>query len=80
MSLFRKNRIERRKGPIKTISSIHQTKGFGVIVRTVARKQKIAELDRSTNIDRPLVCHVKDTNSSSSLKVLGELNKASSIF
>ena len=72
---------ERLKRLIKSI----KPKGFGVIIRTVAENKKVAELDRDlqNSLDR-WVAMCKKIRSSKlqqrPLKVLSELNRASSIL
>ena len=69
---------ERLKRLVKSIAP----KGFGVIIRTVAKGQKVAELDRDLqNLYRKWedVCK-RIPNSHTPSKLLGEMNKASSIL
>ena len=72
---------ERLKRLVKSI----KPKGFGVIIRTVAEGKKVAELDKDlqTSVERwVLMCKkIKDLKPQQSpIKVLSELNRASSIL
>ncbi|MBT8272977.1 MAG: Rne/Rng family ribonuclease, partial [Bacteroidia bacterium] len=70
-----KNRLKRL---VKSITP----KGFGVIVRTVAEGKKVAELDRDLQnlYDRWVAMSKKLHRARLPSKVLGEMNKASSIL
>ncbi|MBT8266395.1 MAG: ribonuclease E/G [Bacteroidia bacterium] len=70
-----KNRLKRL---VKSITP----KGFGVIVRTVAEGKKVAELDRDLQnlYDRWVAMSKKLHKAHLPSKVLGEMNKASSIL
>ena len=72
---------ERLKRLIKSI----KPKGFGVIIRTVAENKKVAELDKDlqNSLERWVVMCKKIRNSKAQqtpIKVLSELNRASSIL
>lgn len=73
-----KDEKERLKRLLKSITP----KGFGVIVRTVAEGKKVAELDRDLQnlYGRWTAMCKKLHNAHHPSKVLGELNKASSIL
>jgi ribonuclease G len=66
---------------IRLIKSI-KPKGFGVIVRTVAQNKKVADLhaDMSELVDRWEICYKTLKNAHAPKKVLGELNRTSSIL
>jgi ribonuclease G len=73
-----RNEKERLKRLLKSITP----KGFGVIVRTVAEGKKVAELDRDLQnlYGRWTAMCKKLQRASHPSKVLGEMNKASSIL
>ena len=66
---------------VRLIQSI-KPKGFGVIIRTVAQNKKVADLhaDMTGLTDRWKQCYDELKNAHAPKKVLGELNRTSSIL
>ena len=66
---------------VRLIKSI-RPKGFGVIIRTVAQDKKVADLhaDMSDLSERWTLCYKKLRNAHAPKKVLGELNRTSSLL
>ena len=82
VSVSQKIESREEKDRLKRLVQSIKPKGFGVIVRTVAEGKKVAELDKDlqTLMDRwSAMCRRLQTAHHPS-KVLGELNKASSIL
>ena len=82
VSVSQKIESREEKDRLKRLVQSIKPKGFGVIVRTVAEGKKVAELDKDlqTLMDRwSAMCRRLQTVHHPS-KVLGELNKASSIL
>lgn len=70
------------KERLKRLAKSIKPKGFGIILRTVAKGKKVAELDKDlqNSLKRwyALCNHIK--NAKPKTKILGELNRASSIL
>ena len=66
---------------VRLIKSI-KPKGFGVIIRTVAQDKKVADLHSDLNdlVSRWELCYKKLRSAHAPKKVLGELNRTSSIL
>jgi len=82
VSISQKIESKEEKDRLKRLVMSIKPKGFGVIVRTVAEGKKVAELDKDLQnlMDRwSIMCKRLQTAHHPS-KVLGELNKASSIL
>lgn len=82
VSVSQKIKSKEEKDRLKRLVQSIKPKGFGVIVRTVAEGKKVAELDKDLQnlMDRwSAMCKRLKTAHHPS-KVLGELNKASSIL
>ncbi|MEZ4854451.1 Rne/Rng family ribonuclease [Flavobacterium sp.] len=82
VSVSQKIESKEEKDRLKRLVKSIKPKGFGVIVRTVAEGKKVAELDKDLQnlVDRwSAMCKRLKTAHHPS-KVLGELNKASSIL
>ena len=77
-------RIEdtKEKDRLKRLAKSIRPKGFGIILRTVAKGKKVAELDRdlqnSMNRWKGMCARIANTNTPT--KILSELNRASSIL
>ncbi len=82
VSISQKIESKEEKTRLKRLVMSIRPKGFGVIVRTVAEGKLVAELDRDLQnlVDRWNVMCKKMPNASLPSKVLGEMNRASSIL
>lgn len=82
VSISQKIESKDEKTRLKRLVMSIRPKGFGVIVRTVAEGKLVAELDRDLQnlVDRWNVMCKKLHNASLPSKVLGEMNRASSIL
>ncbi|HEA29993.1 MAG TPA: ribonuclease E/G [Leeuwenhoekiella sp.] len=82
VSISQKIESKEEKTRLKRLVMSIRPKGFGVIVRTVAEGKLVAELDRDLQnlVDRWNVMCKKLPNASLPSKVLGEMNRASSIL
>lgn len=82
ISISQKIESREEKARLKRLVQSIRPKGFGVIVRTVAEGKKVAELDRDLqNLqDRWNAMCKKLHNAHLPSKVLGEMNRASSIL
>jgi len=82
ISISQKIETKAEKDRLKRLVKSITPKGFGVIVRTVAEGKKVAELDRDLqNLhDRWIAMSKKLHRAHHPSKVLGEMNKASSIL
>ena len=82
VSVSQKIESREEKDRLKRLVQSIKPKGFGVIVRTVAEGKKVAELDKDlqTLLDRWLSMSRRLQTAHHPSKVLGELNKASSIL
>ncbi len=82
ISISQKIEDRKEKERLKRLLKSITPKGFGVIVRTVAEGKKVAELDRDLQnlYDRWIAMCKKLHKASHPSKVLGEMNKASSIL
>jgi len=82
ISISQKIEDRAEKDRLKRLMKSITPKGFGVIVRTVAEGKKVAELDRDLQnlYDRWVVMCKKLHRAHHPTKVLGEMNKASSIL
>ena len=82
ISISQKIESSSEKDRLKRLVKSITPKGFGVIIRTVAQGQKVAELDRDLqNLYRKWedVCS-RIPSAQTPSKILGEMNKASSIL
>ena len=82
ISISQKIESKEEKDRLKRLVKSITPKGFGVIVRTVAEGKKVAELDRDLQnlLDRWKAMCKKLNKAHLPSKVLGEMNKASSIL
>jgi ribonuclease G len=82
ISISQKIESKEEKDRLKRLVKSITPKGFGVIVRTVAQGKKVAELDKDLHnlLDRWTAMCKKLQNAHHPSKVLGEMNKASSIL
>ncbi|MGJ8548179.1 Rne/Rng family ribonuclease [Winogradskyella wichelsiae] len=82
ISISQKIDSQEEKDRLKRLVKSITPKGFGVIIRTVAEGKKVAELDSDlhTLLDRWTAMCKKMYKSHHPTKVLGEMNKASSIL
>ena len=82
ISVSQKIESKEEKDRLKRLVQSIRPKGFGVIVRTVAEGKKVAELDKDlqTLIERWSSMSRRLQTAQHPSKVLGELNKASSIL
>ncbi len=82
ISISQKIESKEEKDRLKRLVRSITPKGFGVIVRTVAEGKKVAELDRDLQnlLDRWTAMCKKLYKAHHPSKVLGEMNKASSIL
>jgi ribonuclease G len=73
--------VDERERLIRLIKSI-KPKGFGVIVRTVAKNKKVADLHADMNdlVNRWELCYNELKNAHAPKKVLGELDRTSSLL
>ena len=74
--------VEKKKIRLKRLVKSITPKGFGVIIRTVAEGKKVAELDKDLQnlLGRWTAMCKKLHRAHHPSKVLGEMNKASSIL
>lgn len=72
----------KEKDRLKRLAKSIKPKGFGVILRTVAKGKKVAELDRDlqNSMDRWKSMCKRIANNNTPTKILSELNRASSIL
>ncbi|OUR91589.1 ribonuclease E/G [Flavobacteriales bacterium 34_180_T64] len=82
ISISQKIESKEEKDRLKRLVKSITPKGFGVIVRTVAEGKKVAELDRDLQnlLNRWTAMCKKINKAHLPSKVLGEMNKASSIL
>lgn len=82
VSISQKIESKEEKERLKRLVQSIKPKGFGVIVRTVAEGKKVAELDKDLQnlLDRWSAMCRKIPTAHHPSKVLGELNRASSIL
>ncbi len=82
ISISQKIEDKAEKDRLKRLVQSITPKGFGVIIRTVAEGKKVAELDKDLQnlLDRWTAMCKKLHKAHHPTKVLGELNKASSIL
>ena len=82
VSVSQKIESREEKDRLKRLVQSIKPKGFGVIVRTVAEGKKVAELDKDlqTLLERWMSMSRRLQTAPHPSKVLGELNKASSIL
>ena len=82
ISISQKIESKEEKDRLKRLVKSITPKGFGVIVRTVAEGKKVAELDKDLQnlYDRWVAMSKKLHKAHHPSKVLGEMNKASSIL
>ncbi len=82
ISISQKIEEKEEKDRLKRLVKSITPQGFGVIVRTVAKGKKVAELDKDlqNSLDRWSAMCKKLNRAHHPSKVLGEMNKASSIL
>ncbi len=82
ISVSQKIETKEEKDRLKRLVRSITPKGFGVIIRTVAEGKKVAELDKDLQnlLSRWTAMCKKLRNAKPPSKVLGEMNKASSIL
>ena len=82
VSISQKIRDNKEKARLKDILNDIKPKNFGVIIRTVAKNKKIEELDRDLKVlmDKWKKLHENLKNSAPPRRILGELNKTSSLL
>ncbi|MGB5941617.1 MAG: ribonuclease E/G [Leeuwenhoekiella sp.] len=82
ISISQKIESKEEKARLKRLVVSIRPKGFGVIVRTVAEGKLVADLDRDLQnlVDRWTAMCKKIKNAHMPSKVLGEMNRASSIL
>ena len=82
ISVSQKIETKEEKDRLKRLVRSITPKGFGVIIRTVAEGKKVAELDKDLQnlLSRWTAMCKKLRNAKPPSKVLGEINKASSIL
>lgn len=82
ISISQKIKSRKEKERLKRLVKSIKPKGFGVIIRTVAKGKKVAELDRDIQnlMDRWEDMSQKIKQASYPSKVLGELSRASSLL
>ena len=82
VSISQKIESKEEKDRLKRLLQSIKPKGFGVIVRTVAEGKKVAEIDKDLQnlTDKWLSMCKKIPTANHPSKVLGELNRASSIL
>ncbi|MFA7446581.1 MAG: ribonuclease E/G [Flavobacteriaceae bacterium] len=82
VSISQKIESKEEKDRLKRLVMSIKPKGFGVIVRTVAEGKKVAELDKDMQnlFDRWIAMCKRIPTAHHPSKVLGELNRASSIL
>lgn len=83
ISISQKIESEEEKDRLKRLIKSIRPKGFGVIVRTVAENKKVADIDQDIqNLMKrwSILCKKVSRTKKLPAKVLGELNKASSLL
>ncbi len=82
ISISQKIESKEEKARLKRLVQSIRPKGFGVIVRTVAQGVKVAELDKDLQnlVDKWATMSKKIQGAHHPSKVLGEMNRASSIL
>tara|TARA_R110002051_G_scaffold23983_4_gene59912 strand:- start:2067 stop:3605 length:1539 start_codon:yes stop_codon:yes gene_type:complete len=82
ISISQKIESKEEKARLKRLMQSIRPKGFGVIVRTVAEGKMVAELDKDLQnlVDRWTAMSKKLHNAHLPSKVLGEMNRASSML
>lgn len=82
ISISQKIESREEKARLKLLVQSIKPKGFGVIVRTVAQGVKVAELDKDLQnlVDRWSTMSEKIPGAHHPSKILGEMNRASSIL
>ncbi len=82
VSVSQKIKNSEEKDRLSRLIKSIKPKGFGVIVRTVAQNKKVADLhaDMSDLIDRWALCYDSLKNAHAPKKVLGELDRTSSLL
>ncbi|WP_035335437.1 ribonuclease E/G [Dokdonia sp. PRO95] len=82
ISISQKIESKEEKARLKRLVTSIRPKGFGVIVRTVAQGVKVAELDKDLQnlVDKWTTMSKKIPSAHHPSKVLGEMNRASSIL
>ncbi len=82
ISVSQKIEDPKEKERLKRLAKSIRPKGFGVILRTVAKDKKVAELDKDlqNSLDRWKKMCKQIANTNTPTKILSELNRASSIL
>ncbi|CAI8318132.1 MAG: Ribonuclease E [Flavobacterium sp. SCGC AAA160-P02] len=82
ISISQKIEDSKEKERLKRLAKSIRPKGFGVILRTVAKGKKVAELDKDlqNSLDRWKTMCKRIANTNTPTRVLSELNRASSIL
>ncbi|MCF6213849.1 MAG: Rne/Rng family ribonuclease [Flavobacteriaceae bacterium] len=82
VSVSQKIEDTKEKERLKRLAKSIKPKGFGIILRTVAKDKKVAELDKDleTSLKRWYAMCKEVTKAKHRAKVLSELNRASSIL
>lgn len=82
VSVSQKIADPKEKERLKKLAKSIKPKGFGLILRTVAEGKKVAELDKDlqNSLERWEVLCNSIANKNTPTKILGELNRASSIL
>ncbi|UYW00846.1 ribonuclease E/G [Flavobacterium agricola] len=82
VSVSQKIESKEEKERLKKLVQSIKPKGFGVIIRTVAERQKVAELEKDLQnlLDKWIAMCKRLPTAHHPSKILGELNKASSIL
>jgi ribonuclease G len=82
ISISQKIKNSAEKDRLKRLIESIKPKGFGVIIRTVAQDKKVADLhaDMTGLTDRWKLCYDELKNAHAPKKVLGEINRTSSLL
>ncbi|WP_445757691.1 Rne/Rng family ribonuclease [Polaribacter sp.] len=82
VSVSQKIENPEEKERLKRLAKSIKPKGFGVILRTVAEGKKVAELDKDlqNSLERWKTMCTRIANTNTPIKILSELNRASSIL
>ncbi len=82
ISISQKIKNSEEKDRLKRLIESIKPKGFGVIIRTVAQDKKVADLhaDMTGLTDRWKLCYDELKNAHAPKKVLGEINRTSSLL
>ncbi|MDB4533297.1 Rne/Rng family ribonuclease [Vicingaceae bacterium] len=82
ISISQKIKNSAEKDRLRRLIESIKPKGFGVIIRTVAQDKKVADLhaDMTSLTDRWKLCYDELKNAHAPKKVLGEINRTSSLL